>query len=264
MPTFLSPALTAWISRVTPEFVWAEVWARRTETGIELRHQTDAAEPAERLQTLSPSDLLVWSQTDARGAFRPNRTAPGLRPGWRVTTRDATTLETALEGLYPGAVADWYAVATGAARPAPFREFTGRQTGMYRGIGRLDDAAAASVVRAGCDAVFCLRCRVWPAPGLEADSGSGKSAIPCLEPCALLLEFSRQAARAASEGSVAVTMEAADRESLIAALDRALDPRDPGLREGDFTAPLNPRRLLRLRHRLNTEPSGAGKTSEEG
>jgi hypothetical protein len=155
-------------------------------------------------------------------------------------------------------------VSTGAARPVPFREFTGRQTGMYRGISRLDDAAAASVVRSGCDAAFCLRCRLWPAPGLPADSEPEKSAIPCLEPCALLLEFSRQAARASSGGIGAVTMDPADRESLIAALDQALHQRDPGLREGDFAAPLNPRRLLRLRQRLNDGGSRGAKTSEEG
>lgn len=264
MPPFISPALTAWMARVSPEFDWAEIRARRVGAGIELRHRNDAAEPSEQLQSLDPTDLLAWSQTNSLGAYRPNRTAPGLRSGWRVMTRDAAELETALEGVYPGAVADWHAVSAGVARPVSFREFTGRQTGMYRGISRLDDDAAASVVRAGCDAAFCLRRRQWPAPGLVEDTVAEKSVIPCLEPCALLLEFSRQAARASAGGFGAVRLDPADRETLVAALDLARHQRDPGLREGDFAAPLNPRRLLRLRQRLDTAQPGPGKTCEEG
>ncbi|MCW5559512.1 MAG: hypothetical protein KIT22_16985, partial [Verrucomicrobiae bacterium] len=257
-------AIAAWRSRVAPKFIWAEIQARRVEEGIELRHIRDAEQPAEQLRLLSADELQAWSQTDALGAYRPNKTAPGLQPGWRLVAREDLELEFALEAAYPGAVADWFSVVSGSARPTSFREFTGRQTGMYRGVRRLDDAQARSVARSGCDAAFCLRCRLWEVPGLAAESESGKSAIPCLEPCALLLEFSRQAVRGLDGGAWPVFLDAADSESAIAALDHALHQRDPGLREGDFASPLNPRRLLRLRQQIAEVTSGSGKSSEEG
>jgi len=264
MSPFVSPAITAWMSRVSPEFVWAEVLARRVEATIELRHRLDARQEAGRLRLLPAAELLIWSQTDAAGAFRPNRTAPGLRAGWRVLARDPAELETALEGVYPGAVADWHAVVTGAAQPVSFREYTGRQTGMYRCIHHLDDAGAAAVARSGCEVRFCLRRRLWPVGDLPPDGEAVKSVIPCLEPCALMLEFSRQAARAATGGRCELGLDPADRESLGALLDQALHQRDPNIREGDFAAPLNPRRLLRLRQRLDACEPGVRKTSEEG
>ena len=51
-------------------------------------------------------------------------------------------METALEGLYPGAVADWYAVQSGTATVTSFREFVERQTGMYRRVSELEDPQA--------------------------------------------------------------------------------------------------------------------------
>jgi len=264
MSPLVSPAVTAWISRVAPEWVWAEIRARRAEAAIELRHIHDTGKPAEGLRLFSVGDLQAWSQTDALGAFRPNKTAPGLRPGWRLMARDASELESALEAAYPGAVADWFSVVCGSAGPTSFREFTGRQTGMYRCVRRLDDARALSVVRSGCDAAFCLRRRLWTVPGGAADSETEKSAIPCLEPCALLLEFSRQAACGLEDGGWPVTLGAADSASLVAALDHALHQRDPGLREGDFAAPLNPRRLMRLRQQIAGAASRPGKSSKEG
>jgi hypothetical protein len=99
--------------------------------------------------------------------------------------------------LYPGAVADWF--ATQAAQPpvTSYREFTSRQTGMYRITTHLDDAAVAAVIHACCHKDFCLKRRLWTVEGAAPDAADAKSLIPCLEPCAILLEAARKAARAA-------------------------------------------------------------------
>lgn len=78
------------------------------------------------------ADLRSLAETNALGQFRPLKTALHLRSGWRCVVNDLTGLETALRHLYPGAVADWHALDLGQAQPTNYREFTARQTGMYR------------------------------------------------------------------------------------------------------------------------------------
>jgi hypothetical protein len=76
-----------------------------------------------------------------------------------------------------------------------YRAFTERQTGMYRITTKLSDSDVAGVIRACCAKESCLKRRLWTISGLETDSPETKSIIPCLEPCAMLLESARTAAR---------------------------------------------------------------------
>ena len=108
-------------------------------------------------------------------------------------------MEQALNQLYPGAIADWYAAQTQPVPVTNYREFTERQTGMYRIATLLDDQQAAAVIRAGCHRRCCLKRRHWLVAGLEPDPAAEKSLIPCLEPCAVLLELARQAVRLEQE-----------------------------------------------------------------
>ncbi len=104
-----------------------------------------------------------------------------------------TELEAALQHLYPGAITDWFAAQ---AQPAPvthYREFTDRQTGMYRVTTMLSDEQAAVMARACCHRRFCLKRRLWTVGSLGPEASGEKSLIPCLEPCAILLEFARKA-----------------------------------------------------------------------
>ena len=121
---------------------------------------------------------------------------PNLRAGWLCRAASDAELEAALDQLYPGAIADWFA----AHQPLPpvthYRDFTARQSGMYRITTMLADAQAAQVTRVCCDARHCLKRRLWTAPGLAPDAADAKSLIPCLEPCAVMLEFARKAVRA--------------------------------------------------------------------
>ena len=250
MTAVTSPALAAFMRHVGDELRLAEVQIRRTGPGFDLRHVADAAVPSDSLRTLEPSELRDWAQVNETGAFRPNKTAPGLRRGWCCRTMGPEDLETALDGLYPGAVADWYAVAQGTAVVTSFREFAGRQTGMYRATGQMTDAQASSAIRAGCDARCCLRQRHWTVDGLAPDEPGTRSEIPCLEPCALWLEFARRAVRLEQEERVAIGWGAGELASLEAAVALALEHPDPTVREGDTSAPANPRRLLLLRNRL--------------
>jgi hypothetical protein len=200
-----NPALDALIACVAPELVFAQVLLRKTSEGFELRHAADR--DAASLRGIPVQKLRDLAQFTASGQFRPLKSAPTLQRGWRCVAPSAVDLDEALRHLYPGAVADWFA----AQQPSPpithYREFTARQTGMYRITTMLNDEQVAQVARAGCHRRFCLKQRLWTVEGLAPDNESEKSLIRCLEPCAVLLEFARAVVRFAQQGGAADVIE---------------------------------------------------------
>jgi hypothetical protein len=221
----MNPDVRAFLAAFDTEIVFGQVAVRRLERGFELRQEADRAVAADALTTLHGTALRAWAQEAAGGAFRPLKSAPNLRPGWRAVAADGAELDLLLHYLYPGAVADWFA-AQGTPPPlTSYRQFTARQTGMYRITTMLDDAIAGAAIRACCHVDFCLKRRLWSVEGLEPDAAARKSLIPCLEPCALLLEFARKVARL--EQNAAPPAKEAEAEAA----------------EGDFDAANNPRRV---------------------
>jgi hypothetical protein len=235
-----NPALSAFAASFDAELFFGQVWIRRMERGFELRHVADRECDSSTLRLLGEKDIRPLAQFTDRGAFRPLRSAPNLQRGWRMTPRDERDLGAALNQLYPGAVADWFAARAPQPPVTSYRDFTGRQTGMYRITARLDDATAAAVIRACCHKEFCLKRRLWSVEGLPPDPASEKSALPCLEPCAILLEFARKMARVEQEEGPQISSESARRR---AEAEAALQTPDVTVAETDFDSPNNPRRL---------------------
>jgi hypothetical protein len=194
-----NPPLPAFVAGLETESVFGQVWIRRRERGFELRHVADRESDPATLRLLGEDDIRPLAQFTARGAFRPLKSAPDLQRGWRATARDEESLGAALNQLYPGAVADWFAAQAPLPPVTSYREFTGRQTGMYRITTRLDDAAAGAVIQACCHVDLCLKRRLWTVDGLPPDPPAAKSALVCLEPCAILLESARKTARASHD-----------------------------------------------------------------
>ena len=267
MTAFMNPALEHLLTQLGDGLVMAEVSIRRIAAGRwELRHQADAAADATTLKGCAVPELRALAQITADGAFRPLKAAPNLRQGWRCEVVTPVELESALQQLYPGALADWHAVATGRAQPTHYREFTERQTGMYRITTMLDDAQAAEVIEVCCEKRFCLKRRLWTAEGLAPDPAEGKSIIPCLEPCAVWLEFARKAVRIGQEPAVAVSLAPSELETVQAALQAAGTPREHGeasQREADFGEALNPRRVALLLRKLAPTRAKAKSPSPE-
>jgi hypothetical protein len=194
----LNPDIAALAAVITTELLFGQVLIRRSGAGFELRHMADRQTEPAALRLLSEDEIRPLTQFDSNGRFRPLKSAPNLRQGWRIAARDERALGAALGSLYPGAVADWFAASSGASPVTSYRQFTARQTGMYRITVKLDDAAAAAVARACCHKDFCLKRRLWTVGGVACDNPddpSEKSVIPCLEPCAILLESARKTAR---------------------------------------------------------------------
>lgn len=185
------------------------------------------------------------------------KAAPNLRKGWRFVAPDEAGLESALDRLYPGAMADWGAAESGHPPVTHYRAFTNRQTGLYRVTQALTEEQAAQVIRAGCHVRFCLKRRWWTVEGLAPDAAGEKSLIPCLEPCAVLLELARQAFRIEQAERVPWNVPGEDLATVRAALVVALAHPDLSIREGDVGAPGHPRRIqLALEKLAALETSG--------
>ena len=221
----MNPDVRAFLAALNTEIVFGQVVVRRVERGFELCHQSDRAAAPETLATLVGTELRAWAQSAAGGAFRPLKSAPNLRAGWRAIAADGAALDLLLHYLYPGAVADWFAAQFPRPPVTSYRQFTARQTGMYRITTMLPDHIAGAAIRACCHVDFCLKRRLWSVDGLEPDAAGQKSIIPCLEPCALMLEFARKVARLEQN-----------------AVSPSEEPMTDAA-ESNFDAPNNPRRL---------------------
>jgi sirohydrochlorin cobaltochelatase len=198
-----NPALKAFVAQMGDEVVLAQVLIRRKGGGYELRHIQDRDVAAESMRTTRPVEARMLAQFTLAGEFRPLKAAPTLQTGWRISAATDAELEQALRGLYPGALADWHAAWMPNPLVTNYRPFTERQSGMYRITAKLTDAQAAGAIGQGCDAAHCLKRRLWTVAGLEPDSAVQKSLIPCLEPCAVLLELARKTARTGQEAACA-------------------------------------------------------------
>lgn len=243
-----NPALRAMLARIAPELTLGQVWVRRVQEGFELRHVADREAAA--LREVTPEELRAIAQFTEAGAFRPLKSAPNLPAGWRCIARTGDELETALRHLHPGAVADCHAVHSSSPPVTHYREFTARQTGMYRATALLTDEQAAEMARACCHPNFCLKQRLWTVGDLARDEG--KSLIPCLEPCPLLLEFARKAQRIELEDQARFPLAVDDARTVQSALRLALRIGTPAGRESEFSAPDNPRRLQLVLEKLTS------------
>jgi hypothetical protein len=194
-----NPALKAFVAKIGSELTLAQVLIQRRSTGYELRHIQDRDALAESLRILPLPEARQLAQYNAAGEFRPLKSSPDLQRGWRLSLANGAELETALNHLYPGALADWYAAQSANPPVTNYRDYTARQSGMYRITTLLTDPQVAEVIREVCDPSRCLKLRLWTVPGMSADEPAAKSLIPCLEPCAVLMESARKAIRAAQQ-----------------------------------------------------------------
>jgi|GEM_PF-222235 hypothetical protein len=289
MAVIENPILKRFVDRIGKGLTLAQVVIRRTTGGYELRHVADEGRASEALRLVEANQARALAQFTAAGAFRPLKSAPNLQMGWRILAADEGELETALNQLYPGAIADWHAAQQANPPVTHFREFTERQSGMYRITTKLDDAQAAQVIRACCAGNFCLKQRLWTVTGLATDTAAEpssptmdthrdhepkpngplipvhgrKSLIPCLEPCAVLLELARKAVRIEQQEKVQLELAPGDVATIHAALAAALAQPEPGVREADFSAPQNSRRVQLVLEKLQPVSELAGNSESE-
>jgi hypothetical protein len=259
MPEFDNPALKAFIAEIGPEMVWAEVVIAGAGGGFALRHVADRELPMGALRAVRVGDLRKTVLFNAAGHFRALSASPDLPRGWHVTCEGPAELWRAVQQIYPGSIADWWAARQHEPPVTRYREFAGRQSGMYRIIQLLSDEQAGEVIRAACAAKFCIKRRLWSVEGLSADPVESKSRLPCLEPCAILMELARKSARIEQEPKITVQLGKSDLQSLInsAEIVAADSTREPA---GNIASDANPRRLQLLLEKLKGKVERSAET----
>jgi sirohydrochlorin cobaltochelatase len=179
-----------------------------------LTHRDDTA--GDHLDPHScAEDAAELARFDDRGNYRPLKTAPDLRHGWRLTLRNLTELRTALDLFYPGRLAAFFAFEKHELITTPLRETLGRQSGMYRIAAQIDDRGADELVGNFCRSDGgCLRSILWrrdvqgavassrlPAEkfdSLHDQTSGGRPVVPllCQEACNLLVAEARKVVQA--------------------------------------------------------------------
>ena len=188
-------------------------------TSCATEDDTRASTEAELTLHTDPEDAAALALYDDAGAYRPLKTAPNLRHGWRLVVPDDAGLRLALDLFYPARVGAWRAFQKGKrAAATPLRETLGRQTGMYRVTAKITDAQADVLVGRFCRSDGgCLRTILWrrDAAGMVASTrlprekfdpaydqvdgkkcGAGFVPLLCQEACNLLVAEARAVVKA--------------------------------------------------------------------
>lgn len=237
------PPIAWFLAGWTGSRTWGQVLVRREGGDFLLRHQDDRDLGVADLREVTAEALRALADRTAAGAFRPLRTAPDLVRGWVCRVADVGALAAALEQLYPGTLADGWAWQEGKGAATDLATVIDRQMGRGRSLRRLSPAALATTTGIVCSAEACVRHRRWTADGLPADDGTGKSGIPCLEPCPLWLKFAGTCARIEDSDSVGLELAADDLRTIVAALRWVQSNPPEEVQRGDVDAPLHPWRL---------------------
>ncbi len=145
----------------TVPFCFGEILVRKIGDDFALCHRDDEArDDLEKFQ--NPEDAIEIARCDDDGNYRPLKTAPNLRHGWRMNLRRPDELGHALDHFYPGRLAVFVAWQRGQLRTTPLRETLDRQSGMYRIAAKISDAQIDDLIADFCRSDGgCLRTILW-------------------------------------------------------------------------------------------------------
>lgn len=186
----------------------------RNDGSFTLAHRDDAARIDLPLQGRS-EEAAELAKFDDQGNYRPLKTAPNLRHGWRLTLANLAELRAALDLFYPGRLAAFFAFEQHELIATPLRDTLARQTGMYRIAAQIDDPTADQLVGSFCRSEGgCLRTILWRRDNagtvastqlppekfdpLHDQTGAGRPVLPllCQEACNLLVAEARKVVQA--------------------------------------------------------------------
>ena len=134
---------------------------KRKGVGFVLLHRDD--ESLDQLQTYrGAEDAVEIAKYDDAGSYRPLKTAPNLRHGWRLELPSIEELRRALDYFYPGRLAVFAAWKSGYLKTTALRETLDRQSGIYRVAGKISDRQINDLVADFCRSDSgCLRTILW-------------------------------------------------------------------------------------------------------
>jgi sirohydrochlorin cobaltochelatase len=134
---------------------------KEKDGGFVLSHRDD--EMLDQLKTSrNAEDAIEIAKYDDAGNYRPLKTAPNLRHGWRLELDTLDEARRALDYFYPGRLAVFAAWKSGRLQTTPLRETLDRQSGMYRVAAKISDRRIDDLVANFCRSNGgCLRTILW-------------------------------------------------------------------------------------------------------
>ena len=157
-------------------FHCGQILVRRTRTGgFLLSHRDDKA--ADQLKAFrSAEDAIEIAKSDDAGNYRPLKTAPNLRHGWRLELETLEELRLALDYFYPGRLAVFAAWKSDKLQTTRLRDTLDRQSGMYRVAAKISDSQIDDLVADFCRSNGgCLRTILWKR---DADGAIASTKLP--------------------------------------------------------------------------------------
>ena len=128
--------------------------------GFVLCHRDDA--DRDDLKQYDIDDAFEVAKFDDARNYRPLKTAPNLRRGWKIFARDILQVEKVIDAIYPGRIALLRAFTSGQLTSTSLRETLNRQSGMYRIARKISEQEVDALVGNFCRSDGgCLRTILW-------------------------------------------------------------------------------------------------------
>jgi sirohydrochlorin cobaltochelatase len=158
MPNSIEQAFQA---ALTVPFYFGQILIQKIKAGgFVLSHRDD--QTGQSKPSRNAEDAIEIAKYDDVGNYRPLKTAPNLRHGWRLELRTGAELTRALDYFYPGRLAVFVAWKSGELETTTLRETLNRQSGMYRVAAKISDAQIDDLVADFCRSNGgCLRTILW-------------------------------------------------------------------------------------------------------
>jgi hypothetical protein len=238
-------AFARWVDDAPAGRVFGQVLVRPTPTGgYVLRHMADA-QAGDLEVSEDPRETREIARLTENGEYRPLKSSPNLRRGWKLRVAHARALATAMDYLYPAGVVHWFLYREGRLSLTSFRQNAARQSGIYKRTQRLSDRGVQDAARACCEDAVCLKKTLWDVDEmtpLDIDRGEGE--IPCPEPCSIFVSFARRVRLFEREKERDEQgLSHSERQDLAALVEAAASGEVRFAREAEFEKPLNERRM---------------------
>jgi sirohydrochlorin cobaltochelatase len=160
MPNAIERALDAALARGACYVGEIAIWPS-AQGGFALSHRDDRQRedlPVAR----QAEDATEIAKLDDAGDYRPLKTAPNLRHGWRLEIATLDEAARALDYFYPGRLAVFTAWNGKQLKATALRETLDRQSGMYRVASKISDEQINDLVGDFCRSDGgCLRTVLW-------------------------------------------------------------------------------------------------------
>jgi sirohydrochlorin cobaltochelatase len=143
-------------------FHFGQILVQKTNSGCFVLSHRDNQTSHRLLTFREAQDAIDIAKYDDTGNYRPLKTAPNLRHGWRLELDDAEELLRALDYFYPGRLAIFACWDGGKLQTTPLRDTLNRQSGMYRVAAKISDSEIDDLVADFCRSDGgCLRTILW-------------------------------------------------------------------------------------------------------